>query len=209
MAKRKEPFNPLDKRNLGNSVANAILNEPMRELPPSEFEGIGIYALYYFGSHPLYPYISRYNIENIEGWPIYIGKAIARGGRKGVFDKVNKGRSLFNRLKKHSRTISEAKDLNLVDFRCRYLTVDSIWIPLGEQLLIDKFKPLWNTEIDGFGNNDPGSNRYSQQKSPWDILHPGRSWAEKLSPNMKLTDIETFKKSILEVQREQYLKLTG
>jgi hypothetical protein len=44
------------------------------------------------------------------------------------------------------------------------------------------FSPLWNRKIDGFGNHDPGSGRYNQQRSPWDVIHPGRPWAAKLQP---------------------------
>jgi hypothetical protein len=44
------------------------------------------------------------------------------------------------------------------------------------------FSPLWNWVLDGYGNHDPGSGRYNQQISPWDILHPGRTWAKKLKP---------------------------
>jgi hypothetical protein len=79
----------------------------------------------------------------------------------------------------HSESIIQAKNLKLDDFACRYLVVDDIWIPLGESLLVARLKPIWNTTVDGFGNHDPGSGRYNQQKSPWDIMHPGRGWAEK------------------------------
>ena len=48
-----------------------------------------------------------------------------------------------------------------------------------EAALIRHYKPIWNTKIDGFGNHDPGSGRYNQAKSEWDIIHPGRPWAEK------------------------------
>ena len=44
-------------------------------------------------------------------------------------------------------------------------------------------KPLWNRCIDGFGNHDPGSGRYQQQRSPWDCIHEGREWADRLRPN--------------------------
>lgn len=37
-----------------------------------------------------------------------------------------------------------------------------------------------NRAIDGFGNKDPGRRRARQFKSPWDVLHPGRKFAEKL-----------------------------
>jgi hypothetical protein len=205
--KNKPPFNPLDKINLGNSVANAILKSEMHSLPPAEFKGIGIYALYYFGNNPLYSYITKYNRENEIGWPIYVGKAIAKGGRKGVLGNVNTGKNIYNRLKKHAKTIEETQDLNIGDFKCQFMTVDSIWIPLGEQLLIDEFKPFWNVYIDGFGNNDPGSGRYNQQNSPWDILHPGRGWAAKLAPNKRYSDIESLRMGILEMQRKEYERL--
>ena len=48
-----------------------------------------------------------------------------------------------------------------------------------EAALIKLNKPLWNTAMDGFGNHDPGSGRYEQAKSDWDVIHPGRAWAEK------------------------------
>jgi hypothetical protein len=49
-----------------------------------------------------------------------------------------------------------------------------------EAELIRRYAPLWNTVIDGFGNHDPGRGRYDQAKSEWDVLHPGRPWAERL-----------------------------
>ena len=48
-----------------------------------------------------------------------------------------------------------------------------------EASLIRYYRPIWNVKIDGFGNHDPGSGRYNQAKSEWDIIHPGRKWAEK------------------------------
>lgn len=48
-----------------------------------------------------------------------------------------------------------------------------------EASLIKKYRPLWNSSLDGFGNHDPGSGRYEQAKSDWDVLHNGRLWAEK------------------------------
>jgi hypothetical protein len=74
-------------------------------------------------------------------------------------------------------------------FYCRFLVVDDIWIPLGESLLIEKTKPLWNVIVDGFGNHDPGKGRYNQQMSAWDTLHPGRDWAKKLQPGKSETEI--------------------
>ena len=60
-----------------------------------------------------------------------------------------------------------------------------------EAALIRQYTPIWNSCIDGFGNHDPGSGRYDQAKSDWDILHPGRPWADKLrGEHPSLKDIE-------------------
>ncbi len=175
-----EPYNPLDKKNLGVSVAEAMLNQPISQLPPAQFVGAGIYAIYYAGDFQHYESISRENQK--EKWlrPIYVGKAIPKGGRKGgVGLGTPAGTVLFRRLSEHARSIKESQNLNLADFRCRFLVVDDIWIPLGESLLIGTFRPLWNMVLDGFGNHDPGGGRINSQRSQWDMLHPGRSWASK------------------------------
>jgi hypothetical protein len=49
-----------------------------------------------------------------------------------------------------------------------------------ETAMTRKYNPLWNSQIDGFGNHDPGKGRYEQAKSEWDALHPGREWADRL-----------------------------
>lgn len=50
-----EPFNPLDKENLGKSVARAILASDAIPLAALKaFSGAGIYALYYTGDFPAY-----------------------------------------------------------------------------------------------------------------------------------------------------------
>jgi hypothetical protein len=115
--------------------------------------------------------------------PIYVGKAIPSGGRKGGTDfEAAIGHSLFNRLSEHADSIAKAENLHLADFQCRYLVVDDIWIPLAESMLIHRFRPLWNRALDGFGNHDPGSGRYKQKNSPWDVIHAGRAWALRLQP---------------------------
>lgn len=181
------PYNPLDKRNLGNSIADALLNRPVVQFPLKEpFSGAGIYAIYYVGDFAAYRQVAALNKDNQFGAPIYVGKAVPAGARKGGFLETDPGMVLYKRLNDdHARSIEQASNLDLKDFYCRYLVVDDFWIPLGESLLIDKFSPVWNLVIDGFGNHDPGSGRYNQQKSCWDMLHPGRPWAEKLQPNKK------------------------
>jgi hypothetical protein len=80
----------------------------------------------------------------------------------------------------------------LEDFYCRYLVVEDIWIPLGESLLINEFRPVWN-KFGGFGIHQPGGGRLKQQKSIWDTLHPGRKLATGLPPNdLSLKQIETL-----------------
>ena len=39
------PYNPLDKRHLGEQVAEALLAQDVQPLPPSRFIGAGVYAL--------------------------------------------------------------------------------------------------------------------------------------------------------------------
>jgi Eco29kI restriction endonuclease len=182
---RSEPlYNPLDKKNLGTSVADALLARAMGPLPPEErFVGAGVYAIYYSGDFPLYAGLGATMRDPRKAVPIYVGKAVPLGARKGGlgFD-AEVGPVLFNRLAEHAESIREARNLSLDHFSCRYLVVDDIWIPLGESLLIEAFAPLWNRVLDGFGNHDPGKGRYQQQRSPWDVIHPGRSWAERLQP---------------------------
>jgi hypothetical protein len=139
------PYNPLEKRNLGASVAEALLSQqPMSlgELAP--FPGAGVYALYYKGSFAPYKLIAEVNQGMDPQAPIYVGKAIPAGGRRGASVEVGPAtRALFRRLKEHAESIEAATNLELSDFACRFLVVDDIWIPLGESLLIAKFSPLW------------------------------------------------------------------
>lgn len=181
--RRIPPFNPLNKTNLGESVADALLAERVGPLRPEPFVGAGIYALYYVGSFPAYAEIAELNRDGQFQWPIYLGKAVPAGARKGGFGLgAEPGQVLSKRLAEHASSIEQAENLALEDFLCRFLVVEDIWIPLAESLLIEKFQPLWNRVIDGFGNHDPGSRRYNQQRSMWDEMHPGRPWANRLQP---------------------------
>ncbi len=175
------PFNPLDKRHLGESVGQAMLRRPvvpMTEL--KKFQGAGIYAIYYVGDFEAYGEIATRNSEGRFMAPIYVGKAVPKGARKGVDSEAGgSGAVLYNRLNQHRKSIEAVNNLELADFYCRYLIVDDIWIPLGESLLIAKFNPLWNVVLDGFGNHDPGKGRRAGVRPRWDVVHPGREWADK------------------------------
>jgi hypothetical protein len=176
------PFNPLDKKNLGASVAEALVSQPAHPLGAlAPFFGSGIYAIYYHGRHAAYGPVAKPN-QASDGSnptiPIYVGKAVPQGARKGkVIPDPTKSKALFSRLQEHAESIQAADTLDVADFTCRYLVVDEIWIPLGESLMIAKFSPLWNLVVEGFGNHDPGSGRYNGLRPRWDTLHPGRSWA--------------------------------
>ena len=175
------PYNPLSKRNLASSIVSRLLHQPPEEMSPPRFPGAGIYLIYYTGGFAPYAKISAANQKGRFTQPIYVGKAIPKGGRKGLegFD-VPHGHVLCARMKEHSDSIGEAKNLTLSDFRCRWLVVDEVFIPLGESLLISHFKPLWNVVVDGFGNHPVGAGRISGKKPMWDVLHPGRRWADPL-----------------------------
>jgi hypothetical protein len=181
------PFNPLDKRHLGQSVAEALLLQSPIRLPlKDEFDGAGTYVIYYTGSFKPYAPISKANQDNKWSQPIYVGKAVPPGARRGGFGlELPPGNALFRRLGEHEVSIQQAKNLDVADFYCRYLLVDDIWIPLSETVLIQRYAPLWNTLVVGFGNHDPGSGRHKQKMSPWDIIHPGRPWADRLEPGDK------------------------
>jgi hypothetical protein len=178
-----KPFNPLDKHNLGESVADALLEAEVQLLPSASFRGAGVYAIYYTGDFPAYKRLSDVNRNGILSRPIYVGKAVPSGSRRGGFEAdVTRGTPLWRRLSEHSDSIKSTRNLDINDFRCRFLIVDDIWIPLAESVLIDRFRPVWNRVLDGFGNHDPGIGRQNSKVSPWDCLHPGRAWTENLHP---------------------------
>ena len=184
------PYNPLDARNLGESVANALLERKPVALPPPTFRGAGIYAIYYTGCFEVYKVIAQANRQDNCSIPVYVGKAVPKGARSGgQRRRTISGNVLVSRLKEHAKSIDQANNLKLSDFSCRYLVVDEIWIPLGESLIIERFSPIWNTRIDGFGNHDPGRGRRNQARSHWDVLHPGRPWATKLEPPVTPDDV--------------------
>lgn len=173
MGSAEPPYNPLDRRNLGRSVEYALLiQDPVPLGALDRFVGAGIYAIYYVGPFELYEPIAGLECQV----PIYVGKADVPGGRKGLVTSRFMGTALWKRLAEHAESISQATNLGLADFLCRFLVVDDIWIPLGETLMIGNFHPIWNGVIEGFGLHEPGARRHGGLRSEWDELHPGRPW---------------------------------
>ncbi len=187
-----EPYNPLDKLNLARSIETELLGRPKQPLHDlGAIQGAGVYAIYYSGPFPAYAPIAD------GARPIYVGKAIPKGGRKGGLSaNAAIGRSLQDRLRQHAATIDQASNLALADFQARVLVVDDIWIPLGENMLIESFQPVWNVVIDGFGNKTPGARRVTQYRSPWDVMHPGRLFAQGLAQHPVVAEV--FEQRVLD-----------
>ena len=170
---------------------------PVHTLPPPEsFFGTGVYALYYTGKLDIYKKYGELNRLSYN-FPIYVGKAVPKGWRQSRIsdNPESQSKELFNRLKEHSKNIVAGHELNLDDFMCRFVIFESDgsdMISTIEAALIKIHRPLWNVALDGFGNHTPGNGRFQQAKSNWDVIHPGREWAEKC------TGEHTPKKTILE-----------
>ncbi len=179
----KSIFNPLDKRNLGKSVVDALLVSPEKPLAGlKKFPGAGVYAIYYRGGFQPYHTLSALN-QKVSTIPIYVGKAIPKGGRKGTALNVSlDSTAIWQRLQEHAESIKSVESLDLSDFTYQSLIVDDVWIPLGEAFIIQKFQPLWNLLVEGFGNHTPGAGRFSGKRPLWDELHPGRPWAARCQP---------------------------
>lgn len=188
---RVTPYNPLDKAALARSIEAEILRrDPVSLLTCASIVGAGVYAIYYNGPFAPYAPLAASPFDT----PIYVGKAIPKGGRKGGLSlDSGSGKSLADRLMKHAGSVNAANNIEVTNFFVRHLVVEDIWIPLGENVLIETFSPLWNQVVDGFGNNDPGGRRATQYRSSWDVLHPGRAWAAKLAAS-PLTDVDVVKR---------------
>jgi hypothetical protein len=206
MTDKPKPYNPLDIENLGESIGRVILTStPTQMSKLGSFKGAGVYALYYTGDLPIYELLASANRDGKFGQPIYVGKAIPEGGRKGVLVRASDTTStLASRLRAHKNSITAATNLDPADFYARWLVVEPVWIPLGESLLISRFAPVWNTIVDGFGSNAAGSGRFAGMRSRWDTLHPGRPAAEKLatrteSPSQIEQDVREYLRQRLQV----------
>ncbi len=156
---------------------------PIHSLPPPRsFVGAGVYALYYLGDSQHYAHIAVLNKDDCVS-PIYVGKAVPPGWRMARISG-NESHNLYGRLRGHARSIEQGRGLEVHHFRCRFTILRGIetdLISAVEAQLIRLFAPVWNSFIDGFGNHDPGKGRYNQARSEWDILHPGREWAGRLT----------------------------
>ncbi|MCI5220982.1 MAG: Eco29kI family restriction endonuclease [Candidatus Electrothrix sp. LOE2] len=157
---------------------------PVLSIPaPERFHGTGVYAIYCTAQEGIYRDFHRIN-RTAYNIPIYIGKAVPKGWRTGRSDPpADSGTyELNNRIREHGKNLQLGEGLRSRDFHARFMILEgaeSDLIGTVEAALIRKYQPLWNTLLDGFGNHDPGSGRYEQAMSDWDVCHPGRLWAKK------------------------------
>mgnify|MGYP005837756775 CR=1 FL=1 len=172
---------------------------PLQPLPPDEvFSGVGVYALYLLTDDGIYQSIAEARATR----PIYVGKAVPAGWRTARVRDLSQSTALFRRLREHSRSVAQAQNLSLSQFRLRFMILDGVASDLivpVEAGLTRAYRPLWNTWIEGFGNHDPGSGRYNQAVSEWDTLHPGRVWATRLTgPKPDLSQVRAKIQKYLE-----------
>ena len=154
---------------------------PFHPLPPSDrFVGSGILALYYTGDFPAYQALSRLT-QAEHPHPIYVGMAIPARWRTGTAPARSKP-DLYKRLLQHAQTIEAAQNLNLGDFRCRFIILNGLeseLIGAVAEALILRYKPIWNTVVSGFGMTNAGD--VMRSRTAWDTLHPGRAWATRMA----------------------------
>lgn len=186
-----EIFDPF-KENIRSLLVKTFERQPLMPFPPQDVKiGCGVYAIYYTGKHKTYQPL----VES-KTFPIYVGKAVIPGGRKGGGDSARAATNfVIKRLREHARTISSTHTLDIKDFKCRWLLVVPEFTNAAEAILIDHYRPIWNKLISGFGIHTPGKGRLKQARSDWDMLHPGRSFAEKLPKGRAAALIE---KSLIE-----------
>ncbi|MFF3265308.1 Eco29kI family restriction endonuclease [Streptomyces sp. NPDC002932] len=180
-------FNPLGIDLLGRNLREEMDGRPRVSLDKvKSFPGAGLYALYYKGDLEIYEGLKDADI------PIYVGKASVGDSSYGDSPSLTEPK-LFRRIADHRRSIKEAVNLDASHFEVRYLTLDDIWIVLGERSLLRTHSPvLWNTVMTGFGGNPPGKGR-KNARSVWDSIHPGRKRAAGLLCNRSYSGAEMEK----------------
>lgn len=176
-------FDPSNPSLVGRFIAVGLIAQPRISLSnvPKTY-GSGVYAIYYKGDFA--PYCPVADTET----PIYVGTTTpAIPNARTPYEQVPK---LTSRLGRHAGNIAKATStLALHDFEFRSLVVQSGWEKQAESYLIHLFRPVWNKEvqiISGFGKHGDSADTRTHGRSPWDTLHPARSWAGKSATDQKL-----------------------
>ena len=195
----KEPgasFDPTNPDTAGRLVALALVAQdkvPLARI--ARTYGSGVYAIYYTGEHPAYAGVSKTET------PIYVGKADPE--QPDARNARDQGPKLYGRLTDHRRMIRVvgeyalanglANPLRVEDFQCRRLVCATNAQLVAERHLIGTFKPVWNNEVGicwGISKHGDAAKTRKNKRSPWDVMHPGRTWAmdeeleDKMSPEL-------------------------
>ncbi|MGW4394401.1 Eco29kI family restriction endonuclease [Amycolatopsis nivea] len=175
-------FDPGDPQTSARMISLTAVSQPRHPLGAIKpFYGAGVYLLYYNGDFA--PYATLSGKEQ----PIYVGKADP--GDRHATNAVEQGQALHKRLNEHARSIRAATTtLDIADFDCRFLVIQSGFQQAAESRLINYFKPIWNNESDicfGIGKHGDSATTRANKRSPWDTLHPGRSWARAIVSDQK------------------------
>lgn len=194
-------FDPTNPDTAGRLVALALIAQdkvPMARV--ARTYGSGVYAIYYSGAHPAYAAVSGTET------PIYIGKADPK--QADARTAREQGPQLYGRLSDHRRMIRTVGEyavanglpnpLRVEDFQCRRLVCATNAQLVAERHLIGTFKPVWNNEMSicwGISKHGDAAKTRKNKRSPWDVMHPGRSWAmaeeleDKMSPELIVSNL--------------------
>lgn len=175
-------FDPTNPNTAGRVVALTLVAQArhlLSDIP--EFYGAGVYAIYYKGEFAAYAPLS--GVDH----PIYVGKADP--DNQAAKDAISQGTKLSVRLNEHAKSIRKAETtLDINDFECRFLIVQTGFQKSAEDYLISFFKPIWNSETKicfGLGKHGDSSETRGNKRSPWDTMHPGRVWADASAEDQK------------------------
>jgi hypothetical protein len=186
-------FDPTNPEIVGSLIGRTMMEQPRHSLAEvPKFYGSGVYAIFYNGTFDAYAPIRR------KDTPIYAGKADPPTPDAKTVEE--QGPKLSARLREHAKSVrAAAGTLDIQDFECRYLIVQSGWQRAAEDYLLHQFHPVWNSKICyGFGKHgdDPGTR--ANTRSPWDSLHPGRVWATQVGNVPNLLSVVEIKLRIKE-----------
>ena len=163
-------FNPLSESVLARTIRQELESRVMERLMPVEvLRGRLVEALYYLVRFWLYDGINDPAL-NI---PLYVGRAQAGSSRMGKKIEGLKTDKLWKRIEKHAQSINASENLELSDFRVRYLVMSDVLSPWADRAA-SGVRPSLEWRTDGLGSNAHGAGRSEQQMSKWETLHPGR-----------------------------------
>ena len=171
-------FDPTNPKTAARMIAIVLAAQPRHRLKGLErFYGSGVYASYYCGNFGAYaPLVGADH-------PIYVGKADPDNKLATTPDE--QGDKLWVRLHEHRKVIEKVKasgTLDIDDFECRFLVVQTGYQLAAEAALIEYFRPIWNKETGvchGIAMHGDDSSTRKNKRAPWHTLHPGVPWAWK------------------------------